>query len=94
MKQNTLIQTAEYVKLAETCYTDFSKVTLKNTENLTEEELNEYNRTITGAMIDPNNGKLPKSFADSIVKEWNIIAHYQDRGTINPLNEESGFSAT
>lgn len=26
MKQNTLTQTAEYIKLAEVCYTDFSKI--------------------------------------------------------------------
>lgn len=33
MTQKTFTQTAEYVKLAEVCYTDFSEVELKNTRS-------------------------------------------------------------
>lgn len=92
MSQTLNQQIAQHAKLAEVAYTDFSGVTLKNTESLGSKELEAYHKELIAPMIHNNNGKLPQTFATSIVEQWDIIAHWQDRGNI--INSESGFSAT
>ena len=83
MAQQTLTQVAEYVKLAEASYADFSKKTLSTQQAIMEKDEN-----------DPTDmgDKSKEKFAESIVKNWTVEAHWKDSGNI--INSESGFSAT
>ena len=85
MTQKTLTQTAEYVKLAEVSYVDFSEI-----QDLTN-ETEIKNKMIYNKKEDEENYKvtgLPYSFTNQFVKDWLVKAQWKDR------EEETSFSAT
>ena len=81
MANKTLANIAQYVMLAEATYSDFSDFSTK--------------KKIEDAIVNKDehgNPTKPESLAQMVTQNWDVIAHYQDRGETNPL--ESGFSAT
>ena len=82
MNKKNLIQTAEYVKLAEVSYVDFSKI----------RDLNDKSLIKNGLMYEIKDGEkvpnLPQSYAEQFVKDWSVKAQWTDR------EEETSFSAT
>ena len=84
MTNSRLVNTAEYVKLAEVCYTDFSSINLTDPEQVKSKMM--Y-KTSDDASKHKVTG-LPQSFAEQFVKDWSIQAQWTDR------EEETSFSAT
>ena len=83
MNQKTFTQTAEYVKLAEVSYVDFSDIKDLTDKSLIKNELM-YEKKEDGTKV-PN---LPQSYAEQFVKDWTVKAQWTD------LEEETSFSAT